>query len=81
MGATGKVAKIVPYGPPLRTKVAGRIPGGLFALPSGVGKCKKIKVAVRVLSFHVEFEHTKFSNFRFSLELLFEQKIRLFCEF
>src|ERR1051325_8253238 len=26
------------------------------------------KVAVRVLSFHVEFEHTKFSNFRFSLE-------------
>src|SRR5215203_5335686 len=29
--------------PPLRTKVAGRVSGGLFALPSGVGKCKKIK--------------------------------------
>src|SRR5215213_2699582 len=29
--------------PPLRTKVAGRVPGGLFALPGGVGKCKKIK--------------------------------------
>lgn len=25
-------------------------------------------VAVRVWSFHIEFEHTKLSNFRFSLE-------------
>jgi hypothetical protein len=38
-----KVAKIVPYGPPHRTKVAGRGSTGLFLLPSRVRKCKQIK--------------------------------------
>src|SRR5829696_9828043 len=58
--------------PPFRTKVAGRGSTGLFLLPSIVSKCKCIKgLAKRCresLILHVEFEHTKFSNFRFSLE-------------